>query len=90
MFRPSNVISFEIGPLPLEMGLSSTHRIYRHELLHALRTNLLRIPLRHPSLHLPQTFTHKQYPIDEQSICWTLDFEISEQRIRTKEAEDLI
>jgi len=52
--------------------------------------HLLRLLPPHPLPHLPQTLTHKQYPIDQQPICRALDLEIAEEGVGAEEGEDLV
>lgn len=47
-------------------------------------------PSTHPRPHLPQTLTHEQNPINQQSIRRTLDFEIPKKRIRPKQTQHFI
>jgi len=47
-------------------------------------------PSTHPRPNLPQTFTHKQNPIDQQPIRGPLDFKIPKERIRPEQTQHFI
>lgn len=53
-------------------------------------THLLRILLPHGPLHLPQTLTNEQNPINQQPIRGPLDLEVPEKRIGAEEREDFV